>query len=54
MQNYKEELEKQIQEIESYEQSGYFRGKNMIMTFETSQHPISSNIIKAKIEEYLI
>ena len=26
----------------------------MIMTFETSQHAISSNIIKAMIEEYLV
>ncbi len=36
------------------EQSGYFLGKNMIMTFETSQHAISSNIIKAMIKEYLV
>ena len=33
---------------------GYFLGKNMIMTFETSQHAISSNIIKAMIKEYLV
>ncbi|MCR5558692.1 MAG: hypothetical protein K6F75_14170 [Butyrivibrio sp.] len=45
---------KNIAKIESYEQSGYFLGKNMIMTFETSQHAISSNIIKAMIEEYLV
>ncbi len=45
---------KNIVKIESYEQSGYFLGKNMIMTFETSQHAISSNIIKAMIEEYLV
>ncbi|WP_051226794.1 hypothetical protein [Butyrivibrio sp. MC2013] len=45
---------KNIAKIESYELSGYFPGKNMIMTFETSQHAISSNIIKAMIEEYLV
>ena len=45
---------KNIVKIESYEQSGYYLGKNMIMTFETSQHAISSNIIKAMIEEYLV
>ena len=45
---------KNIAKIEAYEQNGYFPGKNMIMTFESSQHAISSNIIKAMIEEYLI
>ena len=45
---------KNIVKIEAYEQSGYFLGKNMIMTFETSQHAISSNIIKAMIKEYLV
>ena len=45
---------KNIVKIGAYEQSGYFLGKNMIMTFETSQHAISSNIIKAMIEEYLV
>ena len=45
---------KNIVKIEAYEQSGYFLGKNMIMTFETSQHAISSSIIKAMIKEYLV
>ncbi len=45
---------KNIAKIASYEQSGYYPGKNMIMTFETSQHAISSNIIKAMIENYLL
>ncbi len=45
---------KNIAKIEVYEQSGYFQGKNMIMTFETSQHALSSNIIKAMIEQYLV
>ena len=45
---------KNVAKINVYEQNGYFQGKNMIMTFETSQHALSSNIIKAMIEQYLI
>ena len=45
---------KTMVKIEAYEQSGYYQGKNMIMTFETSQHALSSLIIKAMIEQYLI
>ncbi len=45
---------KNVAKINTYEQNGYFQGKNMIMTFETSQHALSSNIIKAMIENYLV
>ena len=45
---------KNISKIGAYEQSGYYPGKNMIMTFETSQHALSSNIINAMIVQYLI
>ena len=45
---------KNVFKIYAYEQTGYFQGKNMIMTFETSQHPISSNTINQMIEQYLI
>ena len=45
---------KNIAKIEAYEQSGYYPGKKLIMTFETSQHALSSNIIKAMIEQYLM
>ncbi len=40
--------------IQNYEEDGYIPGKNMIMTFETSQCPISSVTIKKMIEEYLL
>ena len=40
--------------IQAYNQNGYLPGKNLIMTFETSQHPISSGIIKNIIEEILV
>ncbi len=45
---------KNVMKINLYEESGYNAGKNMIMTFETSQHPINSNIIKTMIRSYLI
>ncbi len=43
-----------VDKIVAYEQSGFFAGKNMIMTFETSQHAINTKIIKCKIDEYLL
>ncbi len=45
---------KNIKKISLYEQSGYHAGSNMILTFESSQVPLNSNIIKDKIEQYLI
>lgn len=44
---------KNVMKINLYEESGYHAGENMIMTFETSQHPINSNIIKTMINSYL-
>lgn len=45
---------KNVSKIHAYNQNGYILGKNMIMTFETSQQAISSNIIRNMIEEFLI
>ena len=45
---------KNVHKIQNYGQNGYFAGKNLILTFETSQYPISSVIIKKTIEEYLL
>ncbi|MCR4990365.1 MAG: hypothetical protein K6A38_05805 [Lachnospiraceae bacterium] len=45
---------KNVLKIHAYDHNGFFPGKNMIMTFETSQKSISSNIIRNMIEEYLI
>ena len=45
---------KNIQKIEDYEISGYTLGDNFIATFESSQHPINTNIIKSKIHTYLV
>ena len=44
---------KNVMKINLYEESGYHAGKNMIMTFETSQHPINSHIIKTMIRSWL-
>ncbi len=45
---------KNIGKINAYERNGFFPGKNMIVTFESSQNNISSNIIKAMLEQYLL
>ncbi len=45
---------KNIKKISLYEQNGYHAGNNMILTFESSQVPLGSNIIKDKIEQYLL
>ena len=45
---------KNIIKLNTYNQNGYYIGKNMIASFETSQNPLSSRFVKAMIEEYLI
>ena len=45
---------KNIEKISIYQQNGFFSGKNMIATFESSQTPLSSKMIKGVVEEYLL
>lgn len=45
---------KNVAKINSYTQNGYIPGKNMIISFESSRCPISSQNIKAIIESYLL
>lgn len=45
---------KNIFKIQNYEQEGFISGKNLIFTFETSQCPLSSVVIRKTIEEYLL
>ena len=45
---------KNIEKISIYQQNGLFPGKNLITTFESSQNPLSSKMIKGVIEEYLL
>ena len=42
-----------VNKIEAYGLNGYHAGINMIMTFESSQTPINTNIIKQVIQRYL-
>ncbi|MCR5468950.1 MAG: hypothetical protein K6F37_08325 [Lachnospiraceae bacterium] len=44
---------KNVAKIQEYESAGYYSGINMIMTFETSQNPLSSDYVKRTIETYL-
>ncbi len=46
-------INRNVPKIADYAHSGYFEGENMIMTFESSQHPLSSRTIKLMIEHYL-
>lgn len=45
---------KNVEKIGIYHQNGYYIGDNLIMTFETSQNPISSKQIRNMIEHYLL
>lgn len=42
-----------VKKINAYESNGFFYGNNMIQTFETSQIPLDSSVIRRKIEYYL-
>ncbi|WP_026652180.1 hypothetical protein [Butyrivibrio proteoclasticus] len=53
MMDSEEYANKNIDKIQRYEQSGFHAGDNFIMTFESSLNPLSSKIIKNKIETYL-
>ena len=44
---------KNVAKIHAYNRNGYHAGNNMIMTFETSQQVISSNIIRTVIKQFL-
>ena len=54
MMDDREYAEKTIKKIENYEKNGIFPGKNLIMTFETKQHPLSMRIVSENIEEFLV
>ncbi len=45
---------KNIAKISTYEECGYSAGKNLIMTFESLQHPLNTNIVKKMIGTYLV
>jgi hypothetical protein len=43
-----------IKKIEIYALAGYYPGDNLILSFESSSHPLSSRIIEGNIIEYLV
>lgn len=43
-----------IRKMEVYENNGYWLGKNLITTFETSSKPISVKILEQTIKHYLL
>lgn len=48
-----EYCEKALRKIECYERNGYFPGKNLLITHETSVRPLNSQVINDLIEEFL-
>ena len=45
---------KNVAKLALYHQNGFHVGKNLITSFETSQNPISSRLVRSMIEQYLI
>lgn len=43
-----------VRKINTYEKSGYFPGKNLIILFETSMYPLNQKILEAIVDEYFI
>lgn len=48
-----EYAENAINRIEKYAQAGYYPGENLILSFESSSHPLSSRTIERTINRYL-
>ncbi len=46
-------LEKAMKKIEAYVENGYIPGINLIITFESSKHPLDLRTVDALIETYL-
>lgn len=53
MMDDKEYADKAIKKIEEYNKQGYWLGKNLIVTFETSQTPINVAVVENTIKMYL-
>ena len=45
---------KNIAKINTYEECGYLAGRNFIMTFESQQCPLNTNVVKQMINTYLL
>lgn len=54
MMDDKEYCEKAIKKIETLEQNGIFAGVNLIMTYETKEHPLNVKVVDRLVEEFLM
>lgn len=45
--------EDNVWKINQYLKAGYYPGENMILTYETKNHPLNQKIVKQMIEHYL-
>lgn len=54
MMDDKNYCEKAIRKIETLERNGILPGKNLILTYETSEHPLNSRVAERLAEEYLL
>ena len=54
MMDEKENCEKAIKKIECFEANGIYPGKQLILTYETQEHPLDSKIAERLIREYLL
>lgn len=43
-----------VRKIQEYQKAGYFLGKNFIATYEDAVHPLTPDLIKGVLEEYLL
>lgn len=43
-----------VEKIHYYQKSGYFPGKNLIITTENQDYPLSSNLVQQVIDEYFM
>ncbi len=42
-------LEKALLKLDSYQRNGYFLGDNLIITYETGNHPLDTRLIENTI-----
>ncbi len=54
MMDDREYVDRNIVKLKNYEDSGYILGKNLIITMEDNNYPISSKSIEKKIDAYLV
>lgn len=54
MMDDKEYCEKALKKIENFEKNGLFPGKNLILTYETKEHPLNIKIVEQLIKEFLM